>query len=78
MKLTGSSSSIIASASTELFIDGLNILPIIPSRGDDKYISDGFILLICFDNAPNVDITNTYGYTIEKFSISCTAQLAVL
>lgn len=78
LKISGQAASISVAANGNLFIDGLNVSPLIPRRGDTNFNSDGFVICVVFDAAPAVDVTNTFGYKLKKFNIACTAQLAVL
>lgn len=72
LKLTGSSAAIASSAGT-LFIDGLNILPLIPKRGDTNFNADGFIVLLQFDRA-RVSANDLY----KRFLVMCSAQMGLV
>lgn len=70
--LTGSSDYIYSSGST-LFIDGLNIYPKIPKRGDTNFNENGFVLLLKFDRVRN---SNTE--EVKKFDVSASTLLGLI
>ena len=61
-----------------IFIDGLNLTPVIPKRGEADFNEDGFVLY--------VEILSKYGgadtgggaYTVYEFKIDCSVQIGVL
>lgn len=71
-RLTGSNSPIASSGGT-LFIDGLNILPLIPKRGDANFNADGFVLLLLFDRS-RVSANDV----LRRFNVMCSAQMGAL
>lgn len=71
LKLTGTSSPI-ASSGTNLFIDGLNLLPLIPKKGDANYNADGFVLIVQFSR----NLTTSDYPT--RFEVSCSMQMGLL
>ena len=71
-RLTGSSAAIASSGGT-LFIDGLNIFPLIPKRGDTNFNADGFIVLLQFSRA-RVSANDVYG----RFIVMCSAQMGLI
>ncbi len=71
-RLMGSSSPIASSAGT-LFIDGLNILPLIPKRGHANFNQDGFVLLFLFSRA-RISANDV----LKSFEAVCSAQMGLL
>lgn len=71
-RITGSTSPI-ASSGGILFIDGLNIFPAIPKRGDDNFNPDGFVVVLQFDRA-RVSSGDVY----KRFDVMCSAQMGLL
>lgn len=71
-KITGSSSAIASSAGV-LFLDGLNVFPFIPKRGDTNFNADGFVILLQFSRARN-GANDKYG----RFAVMCSAQMGLL
>lgn len=72
LKLTGLSAAIASSGGT-LFIDGLNVFPLIPKRGDTNFNADGFIILLQFDRA-RVSANDVY----RRFLVMCSAQMGLI
>lgn len=68
--LTGSSSAIASSGGT-LFIDGLNLYPLIPKRGDANFNEDGFVVLLQFDRLRSGD-------TLKKFEMICSSLMGLI
>ena len=71
LALTGSSSAIASSGGT-LIIDGLNLLRLIPKKGDTNYNEDGFVLIIQFSR----NLTTSDFPT--RFEVSCSMQMGLL
>lgn len=71
-KLTGKTTPIASSAGT-LFIDGLNILPLIPKRGHANFNADGFVLILLFSRS-RVSANDV----LRRFNVMCSAQMGVL
>lgn len=70
--LTGSDSPIASSAGT-LFLDGINLLPLIPQRGHANFNQDGFVLILLFDRS-RVSANDI----LRKFSVMCSAQMGLI
>jgi hypothetical protein len=71
--LTGSSDPIESSGGI-LFIDGLNILPKIPLRGDSNFQEWGFVLILRFDR-----MRDTTGLDeLKKFEVSCSTLMGLI
>lgn len=71
-KLTGSDAAI-SSSGGNLFIDGLNILPLIPKRGSTNYNQDGFVVLLQFSRA-----RSSSNDILKQFNVMCSAQMGLL
>lgn len=71
-RLTGSDTPIASSGGT-LFVDGVNILPLIPKEGEANYNQDGFVVLLLFDRA-RVSANDVY----RRFDVMCSAQMGLL
>lgn len=71
-RLTGTDSPIASSGST-LFIDGLNILPLVPKRGHANFNADGFVLILLFSRS-RVSANDV----LRRFNVMCSAQMGVL
>lgn len=71
--ITGESSPFNIPAGTQKIFLDMNLLPLIPQRGDTQYRSDAFILVIAFDSAPSES-----GYSVDKFILSCSAQMGLI
>ena len=70
--LTGSS-GYVASSGGVLFIDGLNVYPKIPKRGEANFNENGFVLLLKFDRLRVFDDDE-----LKKFEVSCSALLGLI
>lgn len=70
--LTGSETPIASSGST-IFIDGLNILPLLPKRGDANFNADGFVVYFKFNRTRN-NVTEL----TKKFEVVCSTQMGLL
>lgn len=70
--ITGSDTPIASSGGT-LFLDGLNIFPLIPKRGHPNFNPDGFVVLLQFDRA-RVSAGDVYG----RFLVMCSAQMGLV
>lgn len=71
LEISGFSDYINYGSQDNVFIDGLDISPIIPKRGDSDYNEDGFILgvdLSCRDPAD---------WYLYNFKVDCIAQMGV-
>ena len=76
--LFGTSNALHWGSQANIFIDGLNITPLIPKRGEANFNEDGFVLYI--------DILSKYGgadtgggaYTVYEFKLDCSVQIGVL
>lgn len=71
-KITGSSAAI-ASVGNTLFIDGLNIFPLLPKQGDANFNQDGFVLVFQFDRA-RTSANDVY----KRFEVMCSAQMGLI
>lgn len=71
-KLTGTDAPI-ASSGGNLFIDGINILPLIPKRGDTNFNADGFVLVFLFSRT-----RTTSNDILRRFNVMCSAQMGLL
>lgn len=69
--LTGSSSAI-SSTGGVLFIDGLNIYPIIPKRNETNFNEEGFVLLLQFDRV------RTGTDSLKKFEMICSSLMGLV
>lgn len=70
--LTGSSAAIASSGGT-LFIDGLNLMPLLPKRGDANFNADGFVVVFQFDRA-RTSANDKY----KRFEVMCSAQMGLV
>lgn len=71
LALTGTSTPFSSSGSS-LIIDGLNLLKLIPKKGDANYNADGFVLIVQFSR----DLTTSDFPT--RFEVSCSMQMGLL
>lgn len=71
LRLTGTTTAI-ASSGGLLAIDGLNLLSLIPKKGETNYNADGFILIIQYSR----DLTTAD--LIRRFEVSCSMQMGLL
>lgn len=71
-RITGQDASLSVSANSTLIVDA-DLSRVLPKRGDASYLSDGFVLIITFDSLPSTD----NGYSLDKFKLSCTAQMGL-
>lgn len=69
--LTGTTTPFTASGGT-LIIDGLNLMPKMPKKGDATYNDDGFVLIVQFSR----DITSSD--PVRRFEVACSAQMGLL
>lgn len=69
--ITGQSAAIASSGGT-LFIDGLNIYPIIPKKFDSDFNEDGFVLLLQFDRV------RTGSDSLKKFEVICSSLMGLI
>lgn len=69
-RITGQDESLSVAANGTLTVD-VDLTRVIPKRGDPTYLSDGFVLLVTFDVIPLL----ANGYSLDKFKLSCTAQM---
>jgi len=67
-KITGSD-SVISSSGTLLLLDGLNLLPSLPKRGDAVFNEDAFVLILQFSR------TRTSSEKVLVFELSGSAML---
>lgn len=70
--LTGNSDYIYSSGGV-LFIDGVNIYPKIPKRGDTTFNENGFVLLLKFDRTRVYDDD-----VLKKFEVSASTLLGLI
>ena len=69
--LTGSASAI-ASSGGVLFIDGLNLYPLIPKRGDANFNEEGFVVLVQFNRVRvGTDV-------LKKFEMICSSLMGLV
>lgn len=68
--ITGASAALASSGGT-LLIDGLNLYPYIPKRGETNFNEDGFIVLLQFSRARVTD-------TLKKFEVACSALMGLI
>jgi len=68
--LAGTDTAFASSAGT-LFIDGLNLLPQIPRRGDATFNEDGFVIIMKFSRSRTGD-------TLKKFEPICSALMGLI
>ena len=61
-----------SSSGSNLFIDGLNLLSLIPKKGDTNYNEDGFVLIVQFSR----NLTTSDFPT--RFEVSCSMQMGLL
>lgn len=69
--LTGQSSSFYYPSQGNLIVDGLNLMPLIPKRGETNFNEDGFIIyleLTIKDNATD--------FALFEFKVDCSIQMA--
>ena len=68
--LTGSSESFYYAAQDNLFIDGLNLMPLIPKRGDADFNEDAFII--------GLELTikdDPQDFVLFDFKVDCSVQM---
>lgn len=70
--LTGSS-DYINSAGGVLFVDGLNIYPKIPKRGENNFNENGFVVLLKFDR-----LRDENDDELKKFEVSASTLLGLI
>lgn len=70
LKLTGTTSPI-ASSGSSFFIDGLNILSLIPKKGDPEYSDKGIVLILQFSR----DLTPTD--KVNRFEVACSMEMGL-
>ncbi len=59
-----------------IFIDGLNLTPLIPKRGEANFNEDGFVLYTEINGKTG---TNASGdWTLYEFKVDCSVQIGVL
>lgn len=71
LRLTGTTSPIASSGST-FTIDGINLVSMIPKKGETNYSPDGFVLIVQFSR----DLT--VNDPVRRFEVSCSMQLGLL
>lgn len=71
LALTGTSTPF-SSSGSNLIIDGLNLLKLIPKKGDANYNADGFVLIVQFSR----NLTTSDFPT--RFEVSCSMQMGLL
>lgn len=69
--LTGSNTAITSSGGV-LFIDGLNIYPKIPKRGESNFNENGFVLLLKFSRV------RTSSEELKKFSVNSSCLMGLI
>jgi hypothetical protein len=69
-KVTGESAAYSYGAAEAVLIDGLNLMPLIPRRGDSDYNEDGFI--IGFD----LDVGAPADWHLYTFKLDCLVRMA--
>lgn len=69
--LTGSSADI-ASSGGVLFIDGLNLYPLIPKRGETNFNEEGFVVLLQFNRV------RTGTDVLKKFEMICSSLMGLI
>ena len=70
LKLTGETSPYNYGAAEAILIDGINIMPFIPARGDADFNEDGFILGF------ELDAGNPADWHMYTFKIDCLVRMA--
>lgn len=76
--LTGYSAALSWGSQDVIFIDGLNLTPLIPKRGDADYNEDGFVLYIEILSKYGGADTGGGAYTLYEFKVDCSVQIGVL
>ena len=71
-KITGTDAPFTVAASGTLIIDA-DLTKAIPHNGDSTFLSDGFVLLVTFQELPAV----ANGYNLNKFKLNCSAQIGL-
>jgi hypothetical protein len=71
LRLTGTNTPI-ASSGGALTIDGINLVSLIPKKGEANYSADGFVLIVQFSR----DLTSSDA--IRRFEVSCSMQMGLL
>lgn len=69
--LTGSAVSFYYPAQGNLFVDGLNLMPLIPKRGDAEFNEDGFVIGIELFSKDNPE-----DFVLYDFKVDCSTQIA--
>lgn len=62
----------IASVGSTLLIDGVNLFPFIPKRGEAGFNADGFVLIFKFNRV------RTSSDQMKRFDLQCSAQMGLL
>lgn len=70
LRITGSSSGV-ASSGSELLLNGINLLPFIPRRGDATFNEDGFVLVMQFSRL------RTTSDVVRRFDMQMSADLGI-
>lgn len=70
--ITGRDDPFTAAANGTLFIDA-DLTRSLHKAGDAEFNSDAFVLLVSFDVIPSASL----GYSLDKFKLSCTAQMGL-
>lgn len=76
-KIFGDPNPRIYGVQANVFFNGMNLMPIIPKRGDANFNEDGFIIV--FNIGVKGDPTNpSIGWFLYNFKIDCIVQMAEL
>lgn len=67
--LTGLSSPISVGVQDTYYIDGLNLMPLIPKRGETGFNEDAFIIGLNLNNRDS-------GFVLYEFKVDCSIQMA--
>jgi hypothetical protein len=74
-KIAGTEDPFEVAANGTLFIDA-DLTRNLLKRGETGFSEDAFVLLVVFDTATDVPDNND-GYSLDKFKLSCTAQMGL-
>ena len=70
--ITGRSSPFFYGSQAVVFLDQLNLAPVIPKRGDPDYNEDGFVLYV------DLVAKDPTGWVLFEFKVDCISQIGVL
>lgn len=76
--ITGFNAPLSYGSQDNIFIDGFNLTPVIPKRGEAGFNEDGFVLYIEILSKYGGADTGGGGYAVYEFKVDCSVQIGVL